>query len=237
MSNRIKILVTGGTGRFAQTLKKIKSKYNFIYPSKKKLDITKINSIENYLRKTRPKSVLHLAGFSRPMIGHEKNIIKSINLNIIGTSNLVCVCSKLNIKLIYFSTSYIYPGDKGNYKENDPLLPWNNYGWSKLGGECAVQMYKNSLILRVCMTEKPFIHKKAFANVKLNFIYHDDLAKILIKILSKKGIINLGGDTKTVYDFAKKYNNKVKKIFNNKSLSNFPMKPYMNINKLKKLIK
>ena len=237
MSDRIKILVTGGTGRFAQTLKKIKSKYNFIYPSKKKLDITKINSIENYLRKTRPKSVLHLAGFSRPMIGHEKNIIKSINLNIIGTSNLVCVCSKLNIKLIYFSTSYIYPGDKGNYKENDPLLPWNNYGWSKLGGECAVQMYKNSLILRVCMTEKPFIHKKAFANVKLNFIYHDDLAKILIKILSKKGIINLGGDTKTVYDFAKKYNNKVKKIFNNKSLSNFPMKPYMNINKLKKLIK
>jgi len=237
MSDRIKILVTGGTGRFAQTLKKIKSKYNFIYPSKKKLDITRINSIENYLKKTRPKSVLHLAGFSRPMIEHEKNIIKSINLNIIGTSNLVCVCSKLNIKLIYFSTSYIYPGDKGNYKENDPLLPWNNYGWSKLGGECAVQMYKNSLVLRVCMTEKPFIHKKAFANVKLNFIYHDDLAKILIKILSKKGIINLGGDTKTVYDFAKKYNNKVKKIFNNKSLSNFPMKPYMNINKLKKLIK
>ena len=31
----------------------------------------------------------------------------------------------------------------------------------KLGGECAVQMYKNSLIVRLCMTEKPFIHKKA----------------------------------------------------------------------------
>ena len=33
---------------------------------------------------------------------------------------------------------------KGNYKETDFLMPWNNYGWSKLGGECAVQMYKNS---------------------------------------------------------------------------------------------
>ena len=37
-----------------------------------------------------------------------------------------------------------------NYK--DALKPWNNYSWSKLGGECAVQMYKNSLIIRLCMT-------------------------------------------------------------------------------------
>ena len=121
------------------------------------------------------------------MIEHEKNIQKSINLNIIGTANLVNICSELKIKLIYFSTSYVYPGTKGDYNEHDGVLPWNNYAWSKLGGECAVQMYKNSLILRVCMTEKPFIHKKAFANVKLNFIFHDELAKILVKILKKKG--------------------------------------------------
>ena len=238
MIKKKKIVVTGGTGRFAQSLKKIKSNYNFIYPSKNKLDITKINSIISFLKKTKPKSVLHLAGLSRPMIEHEKKISKSINLNIIGTSNLVNACSKLKIKLIYFSTSYVYPGKKGNYKEYDAVLPWNNYAWSKLGGECAVQMYKNSLILRVCMTEKPFIHKKAFANVKLNFIFHDEIAKILVKILDKKGIINIGGPTKTVYDFAKKYNPKIKKVFNNKnSLNNFPMKPFMNLSKLKKLIK
>ena len=211
MIKKNKIVVTGGTGRFAESLKKTKSKYKFIYPSKSKLNITNFKSIFRFLKKTKPKSVLHLAGLSRPMKDHEKKISNSINLNIIGTSNLVKACSKLNIKLIYFSTSYVYPGKKGNYKENDAVLPWNNYAWSKLGGECAVQMYKNSLILRVCMTEKPFIHKKAFANVRLNFIFHDELAKILIKILPKKGIINLGGPTKTVYNFAKKYNPKVKK--------------------------
>ena len=75
---------------------------------------------------------------------HEKNISKSIDLNIIGTVNLVKEASKSNIKIIYLSTSYVYPGTKGNYKENDPVKPWNNYSWSKLGGECAVQMYKNS---------------------------------------------------------------------------------------------
>ena len=236
MPKKNKIVVTGGTGRFAKNLKLVKSKYNFIYPGKKTLDITSKKSILSFLKKIKPKSVLHLAGLSRPMVLHEKNIIKSINLNIIGTSNLVSICSKLKIKLIYFSTSYVYKGDKGNYKESDPVLPWNNYAWSKLGGECAVQMYKNSLILRVCMTERPFIHKKAYANVKLNFIFHDQLAKILPKVLHQRGVLNIGGSTKTIYNFAKKYNPKVKKIFNSrKSLIKFPTKPFMNLSKLKKL--
>jgi len=233
MNKNNKIVVTGGTGRFAQSLKKVRCKYKLIYPKKKHLDIQNLNSIRKYLKKTKPNSILHLAGFSRPMVQHEKSIMKSINLNIIGTANLVNICSELNIKIIYFSTSYVYPGKKGNYKEDDAVLPWNNYAWSKLGGECAVQMYKNSLVLRVCMTEKPFIHEKAFSNVKLNFIFHEDLAKILVKILNKKGVINIGGPTMTVYDFAKKYNPKVKKILNK---NNFPSKPFMNLSKLKKMI-
>ena len=233
-----KIVVTGGSGRFAQALKKIKSKHQFIYPNKKLLDITNMKSIRKFLKETKPQFVLHLAGLSRPMIEHKDNINKSINLNIIGTANIVQVCSDLNIKLIYFSTSYVYPGIKGNYKEDDPLLPWNNYAWSKLGGECAVQMYKNSLILRICMTEKPFVHKKAFTNVKLNFIYHDDVAKILIKLLNEKGIINLGGPTQTVYNFAKKNNKKIKKISMKKGVNQIlPLNSSMNLSKLKKLVK
>ena len=208
-----------------------------IYPKKNKLDITNIISIEKFLNKTRPKSVLHLAGLSRPMIEHEKNISKSINLNIIGTANLVRICSDLKIKFIYFSTSYVYPGTKGNYKEIDALLPWNNYAWSKLGGECAVQMYKNSLILRICMTEKPFVHKKAFSDVKLNFIFHDDLTKILVKILDKKGIINLGGPPQSVYNFVRKYNSKIKRT-SMKRLGRkiLPPNSSMNLTKLNKLI-
>jgi len=238
MTKKNKIVVTGGSGRFAQSLKKIKCKYKFVYPSKNSLNIINLNSIKKFLKKEKPSSVLHLAALSRPMAQHDKNISKSINLNIIGTANLVNICSELKIKLIYFSTSYVYPGKKGNYKEHDSLLPWNSYAWSKLGGECAVQMYQNSLILRVSMTEKPFIHKKAFADVKLNFLFHDELAKILIKIINKKGIINVGGPAKTVYNFARKYNPKVKKIFARKnSLYNFPPNPFMNLSKLSKIIK
>ena len=228
-----KIVVTGGTGRFAQILKKIKSNYIMLYPTKNELDIRNYNKIKSYITKKKPKIVIHLAGLSRPMSVHEKNVSKSVFLNIIGTANLVRVCSEHNIKMVYFSTSYVYPGTKGNYKESDPILPWNNYAWSKLGGECAVKMYKNSLIIRACMTEKPFIHKKAFSNVKLNFAFHEDIAKILFKVVNKKGILNIGGKTQTVYNFAKKFDSKIKKI---RSTGQFPLNPYMNLSKLKKII-
>ena len=228
------IVVTGGSGRFAQELKKIRCKYNFIYRNKKQLDILSISSIKRNIKNFKPDCIIHLAGLSRPMSIHNKNIKKSIDLNIIGTANLVKVCSERNIKIIFFSTNYVYPGKKGNYKEQDAVLPWNNYGWSKLGAESAVQMYKNSLIIRACMTERPFTHKSAFKDVVSNFIFHDEFAKIFIKTIPRKGIINIGGKTQTIYDFAKKNKKNVKKA-NSKGL--LPKKMYMNLNKLNKLIK
>lgn len=232
-----KIVVTGGTSRFATVLKKIKTKHKLFFPSKKELDITNENTIKKYLKKKKPNIVIHLAGLSRPMKIHNENIIKSINLNILGTANVTKCCYEQNIKLIYFSTNYVYPGIKGNYSESDPLLPVNNYAWSKLGGEASAQLYKNSLILRICMTEKPFVHKKAFANVKNSFLYHDDVAKILFKLLNKKGIINIGGKTKYIYDFAKKDNPYVKKIFLKKNMNlGMPFNASLNIKKLKKII-
>ena len=208
------------------------------FPNRKELNILSLNSIKNYLKKKKPEILIHAAGLSRPMSIHEERISQSIDLNIIGTANIVKACSEFNIKLIYFSTHYVYPCKKGEYSENSPLLPINNYAWSKLGGESAVQMYKNSLILRVCMTENPFVHKSAFANVKSNFIFHEDVAKILFKLINQKGIINIGGRTQTIYNFAKKNNPEVKKVYlENKSKIQFPKNPSINIGKLKKLIK
>ena len=233
-----KIVVTGGSGRFGEHLKKIKSSYKLFFPNKKELDILKLKSIETYLKRKNADIVIHLAGLSRPMDIHNTNIQKSIDLNIIGTANVTKICSKKNIKLIYFSTNYVYPGKKGNYLETDPLLPINNYAGSKLGGEASVQLYKNSLILRVCMTEKPFVHDKAFGNVKTSFIYHDDVAKILFKLINKKGILNLGGKAMYIYDFVKKDKKNIKKIYLKKE-DNFgmPFNSSINIRRLKKIIK
>ena len=229
-----KIIVTGGDSRFANELKKIKSKYKFIFRNKKQFNILSIKSIQNNLKNFKPDCVLHLAGLSRPMSLHSKNINRSIDLNIIGTANIVKACNEKKIKIIFFSSNYVYPGKKGNYKEKDPVLPWNNYGWSKLGSEAAVQMYKNSLIIRACMTEKPFTHKSAFTNVKTNFIFHDEFAKLLLKVIPFKGIINIGGKTQSIYNFAKKYNRNINK---KKSTGQLPQNIFMNLAKLNTLIK
>ena len=84
------------------------------------------------------------------------------------------------------------------------------------------------------MTEKPFTHKTAFTNVKSNFIFHDEFARIFLKIIKYKGIINIGGKSQSIYAFAKSNNKKIK---GKRSSGQLPLNMYMNLNKLKKLIK
>jgi len=236
IKNKTKILVTGAKGRFVKILKEKNKTLNLFFSDKKQCNILSVKSIELIIKKIKPKIILHCAGLSRPMNVHKKDIGKSIDLNIIGTANITKVCKKYNIKLIYFSTSYVYEGIKGNYKEYDPVKPFNNYGLSKLGGECAVQMYDNSLILRIAMTEKPFLYTKAFTNLKSNFLFHEDLVFMLPKLIKKRGIVNVGGKIRSIYDFAKMYNSKIKKIRAPKNFS-MPLNQSMNINKLNKILK
>ena len=88
------------------------------------------------------------------------------------------------------------------------------------------------------MTEKPFIHKKAFSNVKTSFIYHEDVAKVIFKLLNKKGIINLGGKSQNIYNFAKKENKNIKKVLlKSNSKIGMPFDSSINISKLKKILK
>jgi len=228
------ILVTGGNGRFAKVLKIKNKKLNLKFLTKKELNILNLKSIEKCIRKNHPKIIIHTAGLSRPMDQHESNISKSIDLNIIGTANLVKVCQKYKIKIIYFSTNYVYECSKGNYKETDGVKPINNYGLSKMGGEASVLMYKNSLVLRIQMTEKPFAYKKAFTNLYSNYIFHEDIVPMLPKLINSYGIINVGGKPQSVYNFARKYNKNTIKAKNREI--NYPLKQTMSLKKLKKLL-
>ena len=88
------------------------------------------------------------------------------------------------------------------------------------------------------MTEKPFVHKKAFYDFNTNFIFHDEVAKMLFKLINKRGIINVGGKAQTVYRFVKSFDPTIKKIYAKKILgSQYPLNPSMNILKLEKIIK
>ena len=87
---------------------------------------------------------MHGAAFTSPPKINE-NPKLALDVNIVGTANLVRACMERNIKILYISTDYVFKGDRGMYKEDDPVFPANKYAWSKLGGECAVRLYDNSL--------------------------------------------------------------------------------------------
>ena len=69
-----------------------------------------------------------------------------------------------------------------------------------------------------------------------NFIYNEDLVKILQQIITKKGIINIGGKKQSVYDFVKKTKKDIKKNKLNKN-TNLPLNQTMNLSLLNKILK
>ena len=60
---------------------------NIFYTSSEELNIVNIDSVEENVKKIKPNIFIHLAGLSRPMDIHEKNIEESIDKNIIHFSN------------------------------------------------------------------------------------------------------------------------------------------------------
>ena len=229
----MKILVTGGNGEFCKHLVKNGKEHSFITPSKKTmqppyvvndrgieyvhsgLDVRDYTNVDEYFKenKNRFDYVIHAGAITRPMVIHEDNPTLSIETNIVGTANIVMACEKYNKKIIYISTDYVYEGIDGNYKETDAMKPFTKYGWSKLGGECAVQMYDNHLILRMAMNKKPFPHPKALKDMKKSLMYIEDAAKVTLKLLDETGIINVGGKSQSVYDFVKKENSDIEPIY------------------------
>jgi len=198
-----KLLISGGNGNYAKEIIKQNTEYEVYAPTRSEMDITDLGAVKEVVQTFQPDIFLHPAALTRPMVLHVETPELSIESNIIGTSNVVLACMESDAKLVYISTDYVYPGTGGNYKEEDPLLPVNLYAWSKLGGECAVRLYENSLILRACMTERPFVHKKALVDSYKSLLYIEDAAQISLKLFNEFGIINLGGDPTNLYEFVR----------------------------------
>ena len=106
---------------------------------------------------------------------------------------------------MYISTDYVFDGKKGNYKEDDAVLPVNKYAWSKLGGEAAVRMLDDYLIIRMSFGDKVFPYDKAFTDHYTSRESVDVIAKKLVVMLKAgaRGIIHLGHTRRSVYQYAK----------------------------------
>jgi dTDP-4-dehydrorhamnose reductase len=160
--------------------------------------------MSEYLEANEVCIIIHAAAFTSPPLV-DNNPIKALDVNIIGSANIVKLCIKYDIYLIYISTDYVFRGDEGNYQEDDAVFPVNKYAWSKLGGECAVKLYENSLIIRTSFGSNTFPYQKAFVD---QWTSRESVSVIALKISrlidkNLKGILHVGGERKTVYEYAK----------------------------------
>jgi len=140
--------------------------------------------------------------------------------NIVGSGMVSVNCIPSSIRLVYISTDYVYPSTLGNYKESDALLPFNDYAWSKLGGECSVRLVPNHLIIRTSFGASEFPYDVAYNNKWTSKDYVDIIAPMILQASQSdlQGVINIGTEKKTIFDFASQRNEvKGKPLTNNSS--------------------
>src|SRR5512134_2585537 len=139
-----KILVTGGNGSLAKEIAAIDP--GVLAPSKSDMNIVTYEQIESYCRNKNIGIVIHAGAVTNKF--NEDRDQDYIATNIIGTANITLWCMRNNVRLVYVSSDYVYPGETGDFSEHAVLFPVNAYAASKLGGEIAVGIYANSLIIR-----------------------------------------------------------------------------------------
>jgi dTDP-4-dehydrorhamnose reductase len=201
MVERESVIFTGGSGLLGSAFRKIEPLIR--YPEHGKFDITRYDEMARYVKSTACTTVIHAAAFTSPP-NIDQDPIKAIDVNIIGTCNIVKLCMQHNLRLIYISTDYVFKGDRGNYKEMDPVYPVNKYAWSKLGGECAVRMCDNSLIIRTSFGPDIFPYEKAFVDQWTSRETVSVTASKISKLIDYpvKGTLHIGSKRKTVHEYA-----------------------------------
>jgi len=206
-------LLTGSTGQLGSAIMGSGYFKNLLSPSRSVLDITVPNSIGNFFEKNRIDSVIHCAALAR-MRECEENPAKALRTNAIGTSNLVLEAlreeekSGRKIRFVLISSDGVYPGIKGNYSETDAAIPYNKYGWTKLGSECAVSMLSDFCIIRASFFNPDDIRFKESADDAYSSkIQIKDLVKCISMLLNSDfvGTINVGGKKISDYVRYKKF--------------------------------
>jgi dTDP-4-dehydrorhamnose reductase len=197
-----KIVFTGGSGLLGTEFRKLLPGMKF--PSSAEFKVTDYEQMRDYIKAGDYELIVHAAAFTSPPL-IEKDPERALKVNIIGTCNVVRLCMEFNMRLIYISTDYIFKGDKGNYKEDDPVYPVNKYAWSKLGGECAARMYEKSLIIRTSFGPNVFPYDRAFVDQWTSRESVSTIVKMISKLLDRNltGVIHVGGERKTVFEYAR----------------------------------
>ena len=107
------------------------------------LDITNKENVENVLTELKPDVIVHCAAWTAVDLAEDEDKVERVrSINAGGTENIAKVCKKLDSKMVYISTDYVFDGQGTEPWTPDctAYKPLNVYGQTKLEGELAVSV-------------------------------------------------------------------------------------------------
>jgi dTDP-4-dehydrorhamnose reductase len=200
------LLLSGGRGRLGKELQK---HLGFIAPSSQEFDITDLSGIRKYVDKHKPTLLIHAAAYTN-VSGAEKDKQNCWKVNVEGTRNMVKAAMDLALPLVHISTDYVFWGDQGGYKEDDPVGPVRNYyALSKLVAEELVRVVPKHLVIRTSFRPVEWPYPTAFEDIYTSQDYVDVIAPdIALAIKHVQHIpydtLHIATERKSVYDLAKR---------------------------------
>ncbi len=105
------------------------------------MDITDKAAVEAVTSQVNPDVVVHCAAWTAVDMAEDDDKVEKVRaINAGGTQNIADVCKKLDCKMVYISTDYVFDGQGEQPWEPDckDYKPLNVYGQTKLEGELAV---------------------------------------------------------------------------------------------------
>lgn len=137
----MKVLVTGANGQLGYDVVKELQKQNIecYGASRQDFDIVDFEATENFIKNYMPDAVIHCAAYTAvDKAEDEQGLCYLVNAS--ATESIAEICKKINAKMLYISTDYVFDGTKDDFYEvDDKPNPINVYGKTKLLGEQAVQ--------------------------------------------------------------------------------------------------
>jgi dTDP-4-dehydrorhamnose reductase len=202
----MKILITGGTGKLGKSL--IKAFPESMAPTRKEFDITKKETVFEYIKKNKPDIIIHAAALVdiRLCEADKKMAWKT---NVIGTKNIIDAIKNFSHQtfFVYLSTACVFSGESGNYTEESIPNPKNFYSLTKLLGEIETKSLEKYLIIRTnFVPREKWKYPKAFTDRFGTYLFSDDVAMALKDVIKRKieGIVHICGNRKmSMFQLAK----------------------------------
>lgn len=149
----MKILITGINGQLGYDLVRVlkEDNHEVIGTTRETMDITDFKKVEKVIGEINPEMIIHCAAYTA-VDKAETEVDICENINAFATENLARLCKKNDIKLMYFSTDYIFSGQGNNFFNTGDKIETqlNVYGRTKYEGELAVQKYLDKyFIIRI----------------------------------------------------------------------------------------